>query len=114
MLSLSSHISFYCRVAKEREQKSGETKKTPSSKKLLMPIEEASKASSSSSVCSASDKLLLAQLARSAGLDLRPKAVSALVDALAAGAPPPSLATVLGALCRKSGRVAVSATTTST
>lgn len=76
-----------------------------------MPIEEASKASS----ISASDKLLLAQLARSAGLDLRPKAVSALVDALAAGAPPPSLATVLGALCRKSGRsVSVSATTTST
>lgn len=76
-----------------------------------MPIEEASKASSSS-VVSASDKLLLAQLARSAGLDLRPKAVSALVDALAAGAPPPSLATVLGALCRKSGRsVSLSATT---
>ena len=76
-----------------------------------MPFEAPSKASSSS--VSASDKLLLAPLARSAGLDLRPKAVSALVDALAAGAPPPSLATVLGALCKKSGRsVSVSATTT--
>ena len=66
-----------------------------------------------SSAVSASDKLLLSQLARSAGLDLRPEAVSALVDALAAGAPPPSLATVLGALCKKNGSaVSVSATST--
>ena len=81
-----------------------------------MPIEsKTSEASKASSSVSASDKLLLSQLARSAGLDLRPKAVSALVDALAAGAPPPSLATVLGALCKKSDRgVSVSATTTST
>ena len=67
--------------------------------------QQASKASNSSSISSSSDKLLLAQLARSAGLDLRPGAVSALADALAAGAPPPSLATVLGALCSsKKGR----------
>lgn len=76
-----------------------------------MPNEaSASKASTS---ISSSDKLLLSQLARSAGLDLRPKAISALVDALAAGAPPPSLATVLGALYRKSqsSSVSVSAVT---
>ena len=67
-----------------------------------------------SSPLSSSDKLLLAQLARSAGLDLRPKAVSALADALAAGAPPPSLATVLGALCKqkKARGAAESATST--
>lgn len=75
-----------------------------------MPNAEASKKAHSS--LSASDKLLLAQLARSAGLDLRPKAVSALADALAAGAPPPSLATVLGALCKNSWGVSVSATST--
>ena len=85
-----------------------------------MPETGAPKASSStsssatSSILSASDKLLLSELARSAGLDLRPRAVSALADALSAGAPPPSLATVLGALCKNKNRGGVSVSVSAT
>lgn len=78
-----------------------------------MPNVDAS-ASKACSPITHEHKLLLADLARSAGIDLRESAVSALADALAAGAPPPSLATVLGALCKARGSRASATTTTTT